>query len=139
MSVESFIDTHLFVYLFDETDERKRRLATELVTGSLEDGSGCISYQVVQEALNVLTRKLGASAEDARAFLDNVLEPLWLVYPSSALFRRGLELRSRYGFGLYDSLIVAAGLEAGCKTLYSEDLQDGQRIGDMTIRNPLLA
>ena len=42
----------------------------------------------------------------------------------------------RYGYSFYDSLIVAAAIESGCKTLYSEDLQHGQQIGDLTIRNP---
>ena len=44
--------------------------------------------------------------------------------------------QSRYGFGFYDSLIVAAALDAGCKTLYSEDLQHGQRVEGVTIINP---
>jgi len=42
----------------------------------------------------------------------------------------------RYRFSFYDSLIVAAALDAGCKTLYSEDLQQGQRIDGLTIQNP---
>ena len=53
-----------------------------------------------------------------------------------ALYHRGLDLQIRYRFSFYDSLIVAAALEAGCKTLYSEDLQHAQEIEGLTIANP---
>ena len=136
MSVDNFIDTNVFIYLFDETSVQKSRTAEELIRQSLENGSGCISYQVVQETLNIVTRKLKASPEEARQLLDNILEPLWRVNPSRALFRRGLELQSRYKYGFYDSLIIAAALDAGCRTLYTEDLQHEQQIEGLTIVNP---
>ncbi len=136
MSVEAFIDTNVFIYLFDETAPDKRERAERLVRRSLEDGSGCISYQVVQEALHVVTRKLGARPASARLLLDDVLAPLWQVNPSRALYARGLRLHAQYGFGYYDSLIVAAALEAGCTRLYTEDLQHGQQVEHLTIQNP---
>jgi predicted nucleic acid-binding protein len=52
---------------------------------------------------------------------------------------QALRIAERYGFQIYDSLIVAAALEAGCTTLYSEDMQDGQSIDTLTIRNPFAA
>ena len=55
MSVDNFIDTNVFIYLFDETSLGKSRIAEELIRQSLENGSGCISYQVVQETLNIVT------------------------------------------------------------------------------------
>lgn len=106
---------------------------------ALAKGSGCISFQVVQETLNLLTRKLGAAPADARPMLDDVLLPLWRVYPAPDLYRRALELQALYRYGFYDSLIVAAALEAGCRILYSEDLQSGQRIEQLTIQNPFQA
>ena len=139
MSVEDFIDTNIFIYLFDETDPFKRQRAENIVRRSLQDGTGCISYQVVQETMNVVTRKLGATPENARRLLDEVLIPLWQVNPTPALYRRGLEVRSAYGFSFYDSLIVAAALEAGCERLYTEDLRHGQEIQQLTIQNPFAA
>lgn len=56
--------------------------------------------------------------------------------PSQALYLRGLDLRERYGYSLYDAMIVAAALQVGATTLDSEDLQHGQRIEALTIRNP---
>jgi predicted nucleic acid-binding protein len=133
-----FIDSNVFVYLFDDADERKRGIADGIVESALKESGASISFQVVQETLNVVTRKLPEpmTAEDAGLFLDRVLAPLWRVWPSLALYRRALEVQARYRYGFYDSLIVAAALDAGCTRLYSEDLQDGQKIEGLEIENP---
>jgi predicted nucleic acid-binding protein len=133
-----FIDTNVFVYLFDETDDRKQSIADRLIRTALETRTARISYQVVQETLNVMTRKLPSpmSNIDAQRFLDRILVPLWQIMPSPALYSRGLSVQARYGFSYYDSLIIAAALESGCTCLYSEDLQHGQQIEALTIENP---
>lgn len=138
MSGESFLDSNIFIYTFDDVALEKQRVAQELVRTALQDGSGVISYQVTQEVLNVLTRKLPQSMDvgDAARYLATTLEPLWRVQPSAELFGAGLALQARYRFGFYDSLIVAAALSAGCARLYSEDLQHGQRIEGLTIEDP---
>ena len=136
MSADNFLDTNLFIYMFDETAPDKSSDARRIVRQSIEDGSGCISYQVVQETLNVFTRKLGDTPEQARRLLDDLLMPLWQVNPTGALYRRSLDLQARYRFSYYDSLIVAAALDAGCKTLFSENLQHGQDIEGLTVIDP---
>ncbi len=139
MPAENFIDSNIFVYMLDTSAPAKRQRARELVYGLLGDRTGCISYQVVQESLNALIRKLGEPPDAVTAFLEEVLLPLWQINQINAspeLYRSGLRMQARYGFSLYDSLIVATALGAGCTTLYSEDMQDGQRIEGLTIRNP---
>ena len=134
-----FIDSNVFVYLFDETDDRKRGMAERIVEAGLQANSASISYQVVQETLNVITGpKLATpmSVEDAGSFMEEVLAPLWRVSPSPALYQKALDVRSRYRYSFYDSLIIAAALEAGCTRLYSEDMQHGQKIERLTIQNP---
>ncbi len=138
MSAENFIDTNVFIYMFDETNPSKRQRAENLVRRSLEDGSGCISYQVVQETISVVTRKLGVAPENARRLLDDILEPLWQVNPTLSLYRRSLWVHNAYGFSFYDSLIVAAALQAGCRRLYTEDLQHGQEIEHLTVWSPFV-
>jgi predicted nucleic acid-binding protein len=137
MSAE-FIDSNVFVYLFDETDDHKRDTAERILGSALQTNGASISFQVVQETLNVVTRKLPTpmTVEGAKSFMDRVLAPLWRVSPSSALYQRALDVQARYRYGFYDSLIVAAALDAGCDRLYSEDLQHGQRIEGLTIENP---
>jgi len=134
-----FLDTNVFVYLFDETAPAKRGIAEDLVRRAIEDGTGAISYQVAQEALNVLTRKLQAPTPAAQRFLEDVLSPLWRIGPSPELFERALELRARFGFGWYDALTVASALACNCDRLLSEDLQHGQRIGRLRIVDPFAA
>ena len=101
-------------------------------------GSGCISFQVVQECLNTALRKAEVTlvADAMRSYLDTVLLPLMQVSASAGLYHRALDVQSRWRFSFYDSLIVAAALALGCRRLLTEDLQHGQRIDSLTIENP---
>lgn len=137
MSGVDFIDSNVLVYLFDRDDDRRRNIAQDLLAQAYRDAA-VISFQVVQETLDVLTRKFKPpmTREDAQAALDDVLAPIWRVQPSPMLYARALDIQQRQGFAFYDSLIVAAALEAGCKRLWSEDLQHGQRVSTLRIENP---
>jgi predicted nucleic acid-binding protein len=108
------------------------------VRDALRDQDACISYQVVQECLNVVTSKarVPLTAELAQAWLETVLAPLMQVGASLDLFQRALGVRVRWGFGFHDALIVAAALSAGCTRLITEDLQHGQRIETLTVVDP---
>lgn len=132
-----FLDTNVLVYAFDASG-RKREIAEELIERALTTHAGIISSQVVQEFLNVATRKFARpmSHDDAVRYLDTVLEPLCAVWAGSELTRRALQVRSRFSFSFYDSLIVAAALTSGCSTLYSEDLQPGQKLENLSVINP---
>ena len=136
MNAEHFLDSNILIYMFDETNPNKRHRAEALVRDSLTNMTGCISYQVVQETLNILIRRLNVSTQSAMQLLDDILIPIWRINPTPSFYRRGLEVQSRYGFSYYDSLIVAAALEAGCTRLYTEDLQHGQQIQQLTIVDP---
>lgn len=76
MNVEHFIDTNVFVYLFDDADRHKQKTASSLIQQSIAEGTACISFQVVQECLNVVVRKLSMPADSARQFFEDVLRPL---------------------------------------------------------------
>jgi predicted nucleic acid-binding protein len=133
-----FLDSNVFIYLFDETQPRKYEVALQIVQRAVAAGTAIVSFQVVQEVLNALTTKFATVVPADRAYdaLENVLVPLWRVMPTESLYRRALEVQSRYSYGFYDSLIIAAALTAGCTRLLSEDLQDGQRIEGLVIENP---
>lgn len=133
-----FLDTNVFIYTFDSVDPVKRTTARRLVAEAIEQRSGIISSQVVQETLNVLTGKarVRLPPQEASRFLREMLLPLWRGAPTPALYESALSLRDRFGYSFYDSLIVAAALEAGCTRLLTEDLQHGQRVEGLTIENP---
>ena len=138
MSAEFFLDTNVFIYHLDSTDPAKHATAELIVRDALAEGNGCISYQVVQECLNVALRKaeIALPLEAARSYLDTVLAPLMQVPASETLYHRALDIQARWRFGFYDSLIVASALSAGCSTLLSEDLEHGQLIDGLTVVNP---
>jgi predicted nucleic acid-binding protein len=133
-----FLDTNVLVYGFDASAPAKRRRSHELLESAVTQRTGVVSFQVVQEFLSVATRKFATPfrLEDALAYFDQVLVPLCAVFPSAELYRSALVLQSRLRFSFYDALIVAAALDAGCEVLYSEDLQHGQKIDGLTIKNP---
>ncbi|GMV73367.1 MAG: hypothetical protein AMXMBFR78_03180 [Rubrivivax sp.] len=141
MSEKTFLDTNIFVYHLDGADVRKQAIADALVRQALLSQDACISYQVVQECLNVVTTKARVPLTHAQAqtYLDAVLAPLVQVGASTALCLRALDLRARWQFSFYDALIVAAALAADCRRLLTEDLQHGQQIETLSIENPFRA
>ncbi len=127
MNVESFIDTNVFVYQLEGLDARKADIADRLIEHGIESQTACISFQVIQECLNTALRKaeVALTEDQMRQYLGHVLAPLYRVQPDIRLYEKSLEIRSRYRFSFYDSLIIAAAIEAGCETLYTEDLTHG--------------
>ena len=138
MKDKFFLDTNILIYSFDASQPQKQKIARNLIKVGLDQGIGSISYQVIQEFLNVATRKFAIplSYQDSRIFLSTVLEPLCEVYASIDLFHRTLELAEQWKYSFYDTLIIAAALQNNCSLLYSEDLQDGQNIHELKIINP---
>jgi predicted nucleic acid-binding protein len=136
-----FLDTNILVYTFDRTDSSKRRRASELVASALETRRGIISYQVIQEFLNVATRKFSnpITVPEAQLYLASILMPLCEVFPDSALYSQALSTAGESGMAFCDALIISSAIAGGCETVWTEDLQHGRRIGTVTIRNPFVA
>lgn len=129
--VEAFFDTNVLLYLLSE-DETKADYAEGLVAGG-----GVISVQVLNEFAAVAVRKLAMSWTEIREVLTQV-RAICSVEPITVQTHdRGLQIAERYHFSIYDSMIVASALLAGCKTLYSEDMHDSQIIDDhLIVHNP---
>lgn len=141
MKGKFFLDTNIFVYSFDDTALEKQRQARELIKSSLRSGNGYISFQVIQEFFNVATRKFAApmSLLSSKEYFDKVFMQLEVVHPDGEYIKTALDLTATTGYSLYDALILSAAFKAGCNTLYTEDLQDGQKIRNLTIVNPFTA
>ena len=141
MNDKYFLDTNILVYTFDEQQPEKRKVALALLEDALQSGNGAISWQVIQEFLNVATRKFTVpmKTDDANLYLQKILYPLCRVYPDLEIYENALALLEKTGFSWYDSLIVASAIQAGCGILYSEDLQNRQMIESVRITNPFLA
>jgi predicted nucleic acid-binding protein len=127
---KTFFDTNVLLYLL-AADAAKAERAEELLAAG-----GIISVQVLNEFAAVASRKLGMAWSEIRDALGAIRAICEVESISIEIHDRALELAQRYRFSIYDATIIAAALKAGCNTLYSEDLQDGQRIEKLTIRNP---
>ena len=129
--VDPSFDTSVLIYLLSEDEEKADRVEELLAK------NGVISVQVLNEFTTVSRRKSRLSSLECREFLGTVravCETQPLTVESHDL---GIEISDRYGFSIYDSMIVASALLAGCETLYSEDLQHRQVIdGKLTVINP---
>ncbi|MCE9588074.1 MAG: PIN domain-containing protein [Verrucomicrobia bacterium] len=138
MSADFFLDTNILVYSFDDGEPAKRDKARELIEQALETRRGAISWQVVQEFLNVALHKWHKpmTPADSREYLQTVLNPLCAVYPSTEIWSASLRIAEESQYRFYDSLIVAAAIQSGATIIYSEDLQHGRQFGTLEIRNP---
>ncbi len=135
-----FIDTNIFVYSFSKQEEHKQHIAKKLISEALENSTGIISFQVIQEFLNVALRKfpIPFKIEDGEKYLNIVLEPLCEIFPNMDLYGHALRIMDRWQYSFYDSLIIAASIKGDCKILYSEDLQHQQNIENLVIINPFM-
>jgi predicted nucleic acid-binding protein len=140
MKDKYFIDTNILVYSFDNDNVHKKDISLKLISDALTQSKGIISYQVIQEFLNVVIKKFKVplNIEDSRKYLTVVLEPLCEVYSSIALYHRALEIVERWQLSFFDSLIISAALQSECEIIYTEDLQHGQKIFDLEIVNPFM-
>jgi predicted nucleic acid-binding protein len=129
----AFFDTNVLVYAV--AGDRK-----QLPAGRILAQGGLISTHVLNEFASVAHKKLRKSWIEIEYAIGRFCElvdavvPLTLTINATAIY-----LARDHGFSFYDALIVAAALEAGRDTLFTEDMQDGRVLGGLTIRNPFLA
>ena len=117
-----FFDTNLLLYLFSSSAEKADTVETLLSEG------GTISVQVLNEFAAVARRKLQMTFAEISETADTLTQTLKVVPLTLEIHRRGLQLAERYGYSVYDAMILAAALESGCKQLLTEDLQHQQRV-----------
>jgi len=131
MSAERFIDTNVVVYAFAAGDPRSQRAQALLGPDAV------IGVQVLNEFTNVARRKLKwdwEQVEAAHAVIADLLGPARPL--TVAIHRQARALARRHVLAFYDALLVAAAIDAGCRWLLSEDIQDGREFGALSIQNP---
>jgi predicted nucleic acid-binding protein len=134
MPVKAFFDTNVLIYAVAQDDPRSTQAEELLASG------GVLSVQILNEFVSVARRKVlmpwSEVTEALDAFRALCPSPLPITIE---MHEAALRIAEKHGCSIYDALVVAAALDAGCATLYSEDLRDGQTIdGKLTIRNPFV-
>lgn len=114
-----FFDANVLLYLASD-DEAKARISEQL----LREG-GTVSVQVLNEIANVSRRQMRKTWAQTHELLTALRSLLTIVPVTETIHESGLKLAERYMFSVYDGMIVAAALEAGCDSVMSEDMQDG--------------
>lgn len=131
---DTFFDTNVLLYLLS-ADTAKADQAEELLAAG-----ATVSVQVLNEFVAVASRKLRMTLPEIKEVLAQVRAVCPVEAMSVATHDRAMQVAERYGFSIYDALIISAALLAGCTTLYSEDMQHGQIVDrQLTIRNPFAA
>ncbi|MGA2185603.1 MAG: PIN domain-containing protein [Bryobacteraceae bacterium] len=127
----AFFDTNVLVYAFAAGDRR-----TEISEALLAAG-GVVGVQTLNEFVAVAVRKLAMPWKEVLEALKAIRVLCPRPVPVTVRTHdAALRLAGRYGYRIYDSLVIATAIEASCSTLYSEDMRDGQEIDGLTIRNP---
>lgn len=135
-----FIDTNVFVYVFDGSAPRKQARARDFIKQCLSQGNGVIGHQVIQEFANVALHRMQrpmTHGECART-ISELLLPMLRVGFSPELVHIALAIQQETRYHWYDSLMLAAALEARCDVFCSEDLNHAQAVRGMRIENPFL-
>jgi predicted nucleic acid-binding protein len=143
MSAEAareFVDANVLAYAFDPSARTKRAAAAHLLERLWDSGTGCLSVQVLQEFFVTVTLKVARPLSIDEA-ADRVREfAVWNVFAPKAedvLAAIALQKQAKLSFG--DAMIVQAGAESGCDVLWTEDLNHGQILRGVRIRNPFAA
>ena len=132
-----FVDANVLVYAFDSSAGRKQQAARALLERLWQSNTGCVSVQVLQEFFVTVTKKVAKPlpVEDATARVREFAA--WRVFAPTAddvLAAIGLHTQAKIAF--WDAMIVLAAAESGCDELWTEDLNDGQVLRGVRIRDP---
>ncbi|MFL6259859.1 MAG: PIN domain-containing protein [Thermoanaerobaculia bacterium] len=135
MTARCFVDSNVLIYSDDLRAGPKRDRARELIEEVMVAGTGVLSLQVLQEYFSASKKKLGLSADSAREKIQ-LFSRLDVVILGVPDLLAAIDLHRLHQFSIWDALVIRAALNAGCRILYSEDLQDGRRIDGLEIVNP---
>ena len=135
MRADSFLDTNILLYACSRTEaeQDKRKVARGLLS---RDGVG-LSVQVLAEFYVNAVSKLKLPEDRVMAVLAK-LQGYPILPLDESVFWSALEIRKRYGVSYWDGAIIAAAIELGCDTVFSEDLNHGQVYAGVKVVNPFL-
>lgn len=136
---KSFVDTNVLIYFFSPGSE-KHVAAKELLTSQTTSTPYVISTQVVGEFVNVCLKRSLLTPAELTGILDIFADTFEIIRPGVTTFREALQIKVRYGYSWWDSVIIACAIEAECTVLVTEDLHSGQIINDsIRIVNPFVS
>ena len=136
MMSKIFIETNILIYSMDKNDPTKMAKSRELLKSATENYQIVLSTQVLQEFYVTATKKLGADPLITKDILHH-FEQFEIIAISAAMVNEAIDCSVINKLSFWDALIVVAAESSYCETIWTEDLNDGQRIRGVLIKNPL--
>jgi predicted nucleic acid-binding protein len=132
-----FVDTNILIYAYDVTAGQKHAIASDILADLWNARLGVVSTQVLQEFFVNVVQKIQRPV-DIRLAKDIVKDLLkWhVVVNNGESILEAIDIHDRYGYSFWDAMIIAAAIKGRAAVLMTEDLQDGQTIGGVSIKNP---
>ncbi|MBR4189602.1 MAG: PIN domain-containing protein [Kiritimatiellae bacterium] len=130
-----FFDSNVLVYIAIDQDPVKKAKAKRLAAEVMRANAGWISLQVLRELANCMFKKSKDTLEEIQETIEWFAQ-FRCVRESMETLKRGMALKARHGLQFHDALVVAAAEEAGCDTVYSEDMGNGSVYGGVRVMNP---
>jgi len=137
--VKTFVDSNVLVYAEDLDAGEKRETAVKLITRLWASDEGVVSIQVLQELFVTVTRKMPKPLSASRSMKIVEQYLTWTVVENTGILTLGaIDLASASRISFWDALIVHAAQVSGCDQLLTEDLNHGQKFGNVQVRNPFV-
>ena len=134
---KTFIDTNIIIYAYDVTAGKKHETARIIISDLWDSGLGVISTQVLQEFFVNVVRKIPKPIDKQQAteIVRDFLKWHVVVNTGDSIID-AIDICLRFGYSFWDSMIIEAAIKGGATVLISEDLQDGQVVSGVSIKNP---
>lgn len=134
MSDKIFIDTNIWIYLFSSSEKEKRNIANDVIKKNLDI---VISTQVLNELVNVMSKKFKLNFDDIQKALDDIITVSTVHTVDLATIKQAIALASKHRYSYFDSLMIASALLQKCNILLSEDMHNNHAIEKiLLIKNP---
>jgi predicted nucleic acid-binding protein len=134
---KTFIDTNIIIYAYDVTAGKKHETARIIISDLWDSGLGVISTQVLQEFFVNVVRKIPKpiDKQQAKEIVRDFLKWHVVVNTGDSIID-AIDICLSFGYSFWDSMIIEAAIKGGATVLISEDLQDGQVVSGVSIKNP---
>ena len=127
------VDTNVLIYLHDSSNIRKRKIAEDILAND-----PVLCSQVISEYINVTRRLLNLPKADILLQTATLFKDCRIIQVSCDTITNASNLINKYGFQIFDAIIVASAIESSCSVLFSEDMQHGLSIDGLKICNPFV-
>jgi len=135
-----FIDSNIWLYAFIETPDKENKRKRRIASKTIQQNDLIVSVQVINEICVNLLKKTDLSEEEIRALILSFYSKYYVTEIEKSILIQASQLRRKYRFAFWDSIIVSTALISNCEILYSEDMQDGLEVeGKLRIVNPFKA